>query len=205
MPFLPQQMPFLQTSKSATSPVMGAIRCLSIWASLKPTEEVVPTLSAKDRVTNDPWQQMRYPVFIHFFSWLKLRFFLIVLSTSCLWLYWRVDWIKFDDPQKSFLGKWCLRETQSDSGEVVGWLWSLCSRLRKELKKPEAWHTWAPGWRIWALLQMLSVEVVGWVCSWLRILSMIPCRTNRKYTSWSLLCYLVIALCVLSYCVVWEF
>lgn len=109
MPFLPQQMPFLQTSKSATSPVMGAIRCLSIWASLKPTEEVVPTLSAKDRVTNDPWQQMRYPVFIHFFSWLKLRFFLIVLSTSCLWLYWRVDWIKFDDPQKSFLGKWCLR------------------------------------------------------------------------------------------------
>lgn len=115
MPFLPQQMPFLQTSKSATSPVMGAIRCLSIWASLKPTEEVVPTLSAKDRVTNDPWQQMRYPVFIHFFSWLKLRFFLIVLSTSCLWLYWRVDWIKFDDPQKSFLGKWCLRRWKKKS------------------------------------------------------------------------------------------
>lgn len=89
----------------------------------QPTEEVVPTLSAKDKVTNDPWQQMRYPVFIHFFSWLKLHFFLIVLSTNCLWLYWWVDWNKFDDPQKSFLGKWCLR--------------------RWKKKKKKSWICWA--------------------------------------------------------------
>lgn len=88
----------------------------------QPTEEVVPTLSAKDKVTNDPWQQMRYPVFIHFFSWLKLHFFLIVLSTNCLWLYWWVDWNKFDDPQKSFLGKWCLRRWKKKKKKVMNLL-----------------------------------------------------------------------------------
>lgn len=42
--------------------------------------------------------------------YLSLHFFLIVLSTNCLWWCWQVDWIKFEDPQKSFLGKWYLRK-----------------------------------------------------------------------------------------------
>ena len=81
------------------------------WALWQPAEEVVPTHLAKDRVSTGLWQQMRCPVSIHF-SWLSLPFFLIVLSTNCLWLCWQVDWIKFEDPKKSSLGKWHLRKDE---------------------------------------------------------------------------------------------
>lgn len=40
----------------------------------------------------------------------SLHFSLIVLNINCLWRCWQVDGIKFEDPQKSFLGKWHLRK-----------------------------------------------------------------------------------------------
>ena len=75
------------------------------WASLTTDRESGPHPLGQGQ--GGQWPMAA--TFIHFFSCLKLHFFLIVLSTNCSWLYWQVDWIKFDDPQKSFLGKWCLR------------------------------------------------------------------------------------------------
>lgn len=118
MAFLLQQVPSFQAS-------ITIIMCLSRLSLFdRRAKEAVPTCLAKDRVSTGPRWQMRRPVFIHF-SWLNLPFFLIVLSTNCLWLCWQGDWIKFEDPRKSSLGKWHLRKRWETSWMCWAWLQNL--------------------------------------------------------------------------------
>lgn len=52
----------------------------------------------------------------------SLHFSLIVLNINCLWRCWQVDGIKFEDPQKSFLGKWHLRKRLKNKTLRIYWV-----------------------------------------------------------------------------------